>query len=92
RSFLFEVLSDSVRLLFGSGASDLDTQLFRDVADRLTMGTGDSFRVDGTYNGGHFVMGNYHLWVDAEGRLRIKNGAPTPGTGDHEGTVIGSQT
>ncbi len=56
------------------------------------MGVGDSFRVQGTFDGGHLVMGNYHLWVDAQGRLRMKNGAPTPITGDNEGTVVGSQS
>lgn len=34
-------------------------------------------------------MGNYVLWVDATGDLRIKNGAPTS---DTDGTVVGTQT
>jgi len=44
---------------------------------------------DGLWNGGHFIMGNYHLWIDTSGRLRIKNGAPTSAT---DGTVVGTQS
>ena len=41
------------------------------------------------YDQGHYIMGNYHFWVDASGRLRIKNGAPTSAT---DGTVVGTQS
>lgn len=34
-------------------------------------------------------MGSYYLWVDAAGRLRIKDGAPTS---DTDGVVVGSQS
>ena len=44
---------------------------------------------DGLWNGGHFLMGNYHLWIDTSGRLRIKNGTPTSAT---DGTVVGTQS
>lgn len=44
---------------------------------------------DGTYNGGHLVLGSYHLWVDGTGDLRIKSGAPSSAT---DGTVVGSQS
>jgi hypothetical protein len=33
-------------------------------------------------------LGNYYLWVDSSGRLRIKDGEPTSGT---DGTVVGAQ-
>lgn len=32
------------------------------------------------WNRSHLILGNYHLWVDATGALRIKNGAPTSAT------------
>lgn len=35
------------------------------------------------------LLGGYQLWVDASGKLRIKNGAPTS---DTDGTVVGTQT
>lgn len=35
------------------------------------------------------IIGNYNLWVDATGDLRIKNGAPVS---DTDGTVVGTQT
>lgn len=41
-----------------------------------------------TWNGNHFRMGAYHLWVDSTGKLRIKSGLPT---GDTDGTIVGTQ-
>lgn len=35
------------------------------------------------------LLGGYVLWVDATGKLRIKNGQPTS---DTDGTVVGTQT
>lgn len=35
------------------------------------------------------LLGGYQIWVDAQGKLRIKNGAPTS---DTDGTVVGTQT
>ena len=43
----------------------------------------------GGWNTAHPVLGTYHLWVDATGDLRIKNGAPTL---DLDGTIVGTQT
>lgn len=37
----------------------------------------------------HLIMGNYHLWINAYGKLMIKAGFPTS---DTDGTVIGTQT
>jgi len=44
---------------------------------------------DGTWNTGHLMLGNYHIWVDSAGNLRIKDGAPTS---DTDGVVVGTQT
>lgn len=41
------------------------------------------------WNTSHLRMGLYHFWVDALGRLRVKNSAPTS---DTDGTVVGTQT
>lgn len=35
------------------------------------------------------LLGGYQIWVDAQGKLRIKDGAPTS---DTDGTVVGDQT
>lgn len=43
----------------------------------------------GGYNNGHLRLGNYHLWVDSTGDLRIKSSAPTS---DTDGTVVGTQS
>ena len=50
---------------------------------------GGNLYFDGGYNTSHIVLGNYHLWVDATGKLRIKNGVPTS---DTDGTVVGTQS
>lgn len=60
----------------------------------VTDGTGNNLQVanfSGTssWSNAHFVMGVYHLWVDASGKLRIKGSAPTS---DTDGTVVGTQT
>jgi hypothetical protein len=41
------------------------------------------------WNGAHFVMGVYHIWVDGSSRLRIKSGVPSS---DTDGIVVGTQT
>ena len=41
------------------------------------------------WNGGHLVMGAYHLWIDSTGDLRIKSSAPSS---DTDGTVVGTQS
>jgi hypothetical protein len=49
--------------------------------------TGKKLRAaESTWNGGHLELGPYHLWIDAEGRLRSKHGAPT---WDLDGVVVG---
>ena len=55
------------------------------------------FNADGTldevgehpYQVPHIILGAYHLWVDSNGALRIKNGAPLGAT---DGTVVGMQS
>jgi hypothetical protein len=43
----------------------------------------------GTWNTARLILGNQQLWVDAAGKLRIKNSNPT---GDTDGVVVGAQT
>ena len=47
------------------------------------VNTGDA------WNGDHTIMGTYHLWIDAAGKLRVKDGRPTS---DTDGTKVGTQT
>jgi hypothetical protein len=53
-----------------------------DVNGNVKCGTGG-------YNNGHLLLGNYHLWVDASGRLRIKSSSPTS---EGDGTIVGTQS
>jgi hypothetical protein len=56
-----------------------------DVADLTRDGAGDSF---GSAWNSHNLprLGDYRLWVDARGRLRLKKGAPAS---DQDGAVVG---
>ncbi len=50
----------------------------------------DGLHINGSaWNGRHFAMGNYHMWVDTTGDLRINNGAPIS---DTDGVVVGTQS
>ena len=35
---------------------------------------------NGTWDGGHLVMRNRHIWIDSTGKIRLKNGSPTSDT------------
>lgn len=50
-----------------------------------------SLAIDGTvgWNANKIRLGTYRLWVDSNGKLRIKNGAPTS---DTDGTIVGVQS
>ena len=41
------------------------------------------------WDGNHLVLGDYHIWVDASGALRINDGAPSA---DDDGVAVGDQT
>jgi hypothetical protein len=49
------------------------------VADRAQIAPAETDPVrtaSSRWDGGHLQLGNHHLWVDATGRLRIKDGPP----------------
>lgn len=48
-----------------------------------------NFGASSAYNGNHLTLGNYHLWIDSSGRLRVKNGTPTKAD---DGTIVGTQS
>lgn len=50
---------------------------------------GDFQMFESSWERSRLLLGDYYLWVDATGDLRIKNGAPTS---DTDGTVVGAQT
>jgi hypothetical protein len=50
---------------------------------------GDVMVSSGSWADGCMRMGDYRLWVDSAGRVRIKDGAPS---GDTDGAVVGSQS
>ena len=59
------------------------TIILRDMAKEINKLSG------ATWNGNHPVLGQYHIWVDSTGDLRIKNSPPTTET---DGTIVGTQT
>lgn len=58
------------------------TNYLRDINNRLQAQSGY------LWNAPHPTLGNYHIWIDATGVLRIKSSQPTS---DTDGTVIGTQ-
>lgn len=82
------IRASASEIALGGGSGVPDTRLYRVFPDTAGMAPGDSFYVEGTWSGGHFRMGNYRLWVDGSGQLRIKSGAPAS---DTDGTIVGSQ-
>ncbi|MGA4718864.1 hypothetical protein [Fictibacillus nanhaiensis] len=48
----------------------------------------NSYKMESAWNGEHLMMGNYSLWIDGNGKLRVKNGRPT---NDADGTIVGTQ-
>jgi hypothetical protein len=60
------------------------------IGAALTIDENRCVKVEGSaWNGSHFIMGNYHFWVDSSGKLRTKSSAPSS---DTDGTVVGTQT
>lgn len=82
-------ITNNGNIRLGGGSATYDVGLARQAANLLQMDAGDSFKVDGTWNGGTIRLGNYYLWVDATGDLRIKSGAPA---NDTDGTIVGTQS
>lgn len=56
---------------------------------RFAVESNGDTRIGGAWNNGRMKLGAYYLWIDATGRLRIKNSAPSS---DTDGTVVGTQT
>ncbi|TAJ82887.1 right-handed parallel beta-helix repeat-containing protein [Reyranella sp.] len=55
----------------------------------LNPSGGDVMAGKGSWNTGCMRLGDYRLWIDSSGRLRIKSSAPSS---DTDGTVVGTQT
>lgn len=43
---------------------------------------------DGSWDGGHVVLGVHHVWIDGDGRLRVKAGEPVS---DDDGKAAGGE-
>ncbi len=83
RTYNSGTLSESMRIN-GSGSVGIGTTTpiqKLDVNGSAKVGTG-------AWDGGHLIMGNYHLWIDTFGKLRIKNGIPGA---DQDGWIVGQQ-
>ena len=78
----------------GSPAHILDTSVLSGYDKsllELRNGGNSKFRVDseGNIHSNSIVLGGNFIWVDASGKLRIKNGTPNS---DLDGVVVGSQS
>lgn len=73
-------------VFLGNELQDLKPKMLSDGANTIY---GNQTYQGGGWDTPHPVLGTYHLWVDATGDLRIKNGAPSS---DTDGTVVGTQS
>ena len=83
------LIIDESSITFGDGSNSPDVGFVRSGENLLSMINGDSFKVEGKWNGGKLILGYYRLWVDSSGNLRIKNGEPDS---DTDGIIVGSQS
>jgi hypothetical protein len=77
-------------LRWGDGSNPVDVSLVR--LSPTLLGTGSEFSLragGGAWNTGHLQLGNYHVWFDATGVMRRKDGAPSS---DTDGDVVGAQS
>ena len=70
------------------------SQFERDIVLQLTKYLSEMSnkldRLSGSaWDGAHPILGQYHLWIDATGDLRIKSSQPTS---DLDGQIIGLQS
>lgn len=74
--------ADKWTLDFKDSQGDLGYKLAGQTKDSLLLdGVGGHVGSGGSaWNEPHLRLGDYHLWVDNSGQLRIKNGAPTSAT------------
>lgn len=84
-----EEVAFQVHRIGTSGADDLGADIAL-VRVEVKIPAADSFIFGSAWNDpSHPVLGAYHLWIDAAGRLRIKSGAPAA---DTDGTIVGTQS
>ena len=72
---------DALRTAFGKCQNNFD-ELYEVVND-------GGLQVAGTWDGPTLKLGVHHLWVDADGHLRINNGPPASET---DGAIVGAQS
>lgn len=83
-----EELPFKVQRLGSDPGDDLQTDIAL-VRAEVLIPAADTFLFDSEWDQNHPILGTYELWVDALGRLRIKNGPPVS---DTDGTIVGTQS
>jgi hypothetical protein len=86
-------------ILYGNAHADASRALIDSSETRFRNATGATTRAriddsgirleSHSWNGMLLRLGNYRLWIDADGKLRIKDGAPA---NDTDGTIVGTQS
>lgn len=64
-----------------SGLTNYILSIRNNGATKATFNSEGGLSISGgAFDGGHLSLGNYHLWIDTSGKLRIKNGIPASAT------------
>ncbi|WP_160674416.1 hypothetical protein [Clostridium sp. C8-1-8] len=69
--------NSSSKVNLNIGANITDNEIYLDTSgNNIRIEDNLKFRY-GNWQFSHLIMGNYHIWVDNSGRMKIKDGAPT---------------
>jgi hypothetical protein len=70
-----------------NGKTDLSLQC--SVGENILLTSAGTKIQNSAWDGRHLILGSWHIWIDASGRLRMKASAPTT---ESDGVIIGTQT
>lgn len=77
----FHMTEDGIMVFADGSSSTGQATWYRRGSNLIGCSDDDTIQAgDGTYNGGHFRLGNYRVWVDTNGVLRILGSAPGSAT------------
>jgi predicted Fe-Mo cluster-binding NifX family protein len=77
----------STAIVKPNGKTDLSLQC--SVGENILLTSAGTKINNSNWDGRHLLLGSWHIWIDASGRLRMKASAPTT---ESDGVIIGTQS